>query len=116
MKDLPRKTASDKVLHDKAFTIAKTQYDDYQRGLASMVYNFFLIRSLQMVLLHMVRQRWQLCGILKINLLLKIKLCQTKNKMKNYIIPLLENLKNEKHTHLLKSIFGVWSCGYAIDK
>ena len=41
MKDLPRKTASDKVLHDKAFTIAKTQYDDYQMGLASMVYNFF---------------------------------------------------------------------------
>ena len=41
-KDLARKTASDKVLWDKAFNIAKTpEYDGYQRGLASMVYKFF---------------------------------------------------------------------------
>ena len=40
-KDLER-TASDKVLRDKAFNIAKNpKYDGYQRGLASMVYNFF---------------------------------------------------------------------------
>ena len=40
-KDLPRRTASDKVLHDKAFNIAKIpKYDGYQRGLASMVYKF----------------------------------------------------------------------------
>ena len=32
----------DKVLRDKAFNIAKNpKYDRYQRGLASMVYNFF---------------------------------------------------------------------------
>ena len=31
-----------KVLRDKAFNIAKNpKYDGYQRGLASMVYNFF---------------------------------------------------------------------------
>ena len=37
-KDLPR-TASDKVLRDKAFNIAKNQ--GYQRGLHSMVYKVF---------------------------------------------------------------------------
>ena len=37
-KDIPRKTASDKVLCDKAFNIAKNSKDDgYERGLASMV-------------------------------------------------------------------------------
>ena len=41
-KDLARRTASDKVLRDKAFNIAKNpNYDGYQRGLASMVYKFF---------------------------------------------------------------------------
>ena len=37
-KDLPRRTASEKVLHDKAYNIARNpNYDGYQRGLASMV-------------------------------------------------------------------------------
>ena len=41
-KDLKRRTASDIILRDKAFNIAKNpKYDGYQRGLASMVYNFF---------------------------------------------------------------------------
>ena len=41
-KDLSRKTVSDKVLRDEAFNIAKSpKYDEHQRGLASMVYNFF---------------------------------------------------------------------------
>ena len=41
-KDLTRRTASDKILRDKAFNIAKNwKYDGYQSGLASMVYNFF---------------------------------------------------------------------------
>ena len=41
-KDLAKRTASDKVLRNKAFNIASnTQYDGYQRGLASMVYKFF---------------------------------------------------------------------------
>ena len=42
LKDLARRTASNKVLRDKAFNIAKNpKYDGYQRGLASMVYKFF---------------------------------------------------------------------------
>ena len=41
-KDLKRRTASDKILRDKAFNIAKNpKYDGYQRGLSSMVYKFF---------------------------------------------------------------------------
>ena len=41
-KDLTRRTASDKILHHKAFNIAKnSKYDGYQRGLASMVCKFF---------------------------------------------------------------------------
>ena len=41
-KDLKRRTASDKILRDKAFNIAKNpKYDGYQRNLASVVYTFF---------------------------------------------------------------------------
>ena len=38
-KDIARRTASDKVLRDKAFNIAKNpKYDGYKRGFSSMVY------------------------------------------------------------------------------
>ena len=41
-KDLERRTASNKILRDKAFNIARnSKYDGYQRGLASMVYKYF---------------------------------------------------------------------------
>ena len=41
-KDLKRRTFSDKVLRDKAFINAKNpKYDGYQKGLATMVYEFF---------------------------------------------------------------------------
>ena len=41
-KDLPKRTAVDKVLHDKVFNIAKnSKYDGYQKGLALMFYSFF---------------------------------------------------------------------------
>ena len=41
-KDLINRTKSDKVLRDKAYNIASNpKYGGYQRGLASMVYNFF---------------------------------------------------------------------------
>lgn len=40
--DLPRRTASVKVLRDKAFAIASNpKYDGYKRGLASIVYKLF---------------------------------------------------------------------------
>ena len=40
--DLNRTTTCDKILHDKAFNIAKSlKLDGYQRSLASMVYKIF---------------------------------------------------------------------------
>ena len=51
--DLAKITASDEVLRDKAFNTAKNQkYDGYERGLASIVYDF-LIKTLQVVVLVM---------------------------------------------------------------
>ena len=67
-KDLTRRTASDKILLDEAFNIAKNpRYDGYQCGLVSMVYKFF-DKKLLVVPLH-----------LQIKLLLKMKISQTKN-------------------------------------
>ena len=41
-KDLTIRTASDKILRDKAFNVAKNpKYDGYQRGLGSMVHKLF---------------------------------------------------------------------------
>ena len=41
-KDLTRRTASYNIMRDKAFNIAKNpKYDGYQKGLSSMIYNFF---------------------------------------------------------------------------
>ena len=67
-KDLTRREASDKILRNKAFNIAKNpKYDGCQKSLALMVYKFF-----DKNLLH-----------LQINLLLvvvlKMKISQTKN-------------------------------------
>ena len=45
-KDLYRRSAADKVLHDKAFNIAKNPtYDGYQRGITSMIYKFLIKKS-----------------------------------------------------------------------
>ena len=45
-KDLAERTQSDKVLRDKAFKIpSDPKYDGYQRGLASMIYKFFVKKS-----------------------------------------------------------------------
>ena len=42
-KNLERRTASDQILRDKAFNIAKNpKYDGHQGGLNSIVYKFFL--------------------------------------------------------------------------
>ena len=45
-KHVNRRTAADKVLHNKAFNIAKNpKYDGYQCGLASMVYRLFDVKA-----------------------------------------------------------------------
>ena len=56
-KNLAKRTASDKVLRDKPFNIAKNpKSDEYQRGLASMVYKFFDKKRLEVMLIR----RWSL--------------------------------------------------------
>ena len=41
-KDLAKRTQSDERLRDRAFEIASNpKYDEYQRGLATMIYKFF---------------------------------------------------------------------------
>ena len=46
-KDLTRRTASDKLLRNRAFNFEKSlKYDGYQRRLTSMVFKFF-IRNFQ---------------------------------------------------------------------
>ena len=94
-KDLPRKKASDKVLCDKVFNIAKNpNYDGYEHVLTSSVYNF-RDKKFLMVPLHV-----------QMNQRLKVKLCRTNNQLKNYTNLLLENVKKKKYTHLMKTIFG----------
>ena len=45
-KDLPRRTACDKVLGDRAFNTAQNSIcDEYQRGLASIFYKVFIKKS-----------------------------------------------------------------------
>ena len=63
-KDLTRRTASDKILHDKAFNVAKNpKYDGCQRGLASVVYEFFEKNPfhLQINLLPLVLFKMEIC-------------------------------------------------------
>ena len=76
-KDLTRRTASDKILRDKVFNIAKNpKYDRFQRELDSLVYKF-LIKNPQVVVLICVQ----------INLLLIMKITQ------NYTNQLLKKFK-----------------------
>ena len=77
-KDLARRTVSNRVLRDKSFNIGKNpNYDEYQRGLASLV------------------------------VVLKMNLNKMNNWLKNYSNQLLKNLTKEKYIHHLKTIFGV---------
>ena len=75
--DLNRRTASDKILLDKAFDIAKNpKYHGYQRGLSSMVYTFF-------------DKKASGSGM------------SNKELAEELYKSIFENLKKEKYTHLL---------------
>ena len=81
-KDLAKRTVSDKVLTDKAFSIAKNMVDMKE------VLLLWFINCLTVVLLIM-------------------KLNKMNNQQKNYTNQLLKNLKEEKYINHLKTIFGV---------
>ena len=87
-KDLTKRTASDKILRDKAFNIAKNlKYDGHQRGLASMVYKCFDKKSSGN-------------GIKNENILKK-ELTEELHKA------VIRKFNKKKYNHLLLTIFGV---------
>ena len=95
-KYLNRKTAANKVRLDKAFNIAKNpKYDGYQRGLTSIVYNFFDKKFASLADKSATRS-----GI-------KNKKVSKKELAEELHKPLIKNSRKEKYTHLLYTIFGV---------
>ena len=79
-KYLARRTGSDKVLRDEALNTAKNPwYDGYQRGLVSMVYEFFDKKSALLI--------DKFTSGTGVNNEMK----QNKHWLKNYTNPLLEN-------------------------
>ena len=92
LKDLVKRTQSDKVLKNKAFEIASDlKHDGYQKELASMVYKV-LIKNL----LHLI-------NLAEVESLIN----QIINWQMKFINQLLENFKTEEFIHLLETIFGV---------
>ena len=89
-KDFERITASDKVLGDKAFSIAKNpKYDGYQRGLASTVYKFFDKKSALA------------SGVVNNEIKQNLPLAEELHK------PIIRNFKKRTVYSELKEIFGV---------
>ena len=89
VKDLAKRTASDKVLGDKAFNIAKNpKHDGYQRGLASMVYKFFDKKS-------------RCSGVNNNEIKQNEQLTEELHK------PIIKKINKEKYIHHLKAIFGM---------
>ena len=73
-KDLKRRTQSDKVLKNKVFKIASNpKYDEYQRGLASMVYKFFHKKSKGSGIKNEIKKNQQLANELHKPVIRKIK-------------------------------------------
>ena len=94
-KDLPRRTASDKVLKDKAINVAEIlKYDGYQRGLTFMVYRFFDKKSTSLA-----DESTKGSGVA---MLQNEQLPEELNKP-----VVLKNFKKEEFILLLKTIFGV---------
>ena len=88
-KDLAKRTASDKVLRDKAFKIAKSpKYDGYRRGLTPMVYKFFEKKSAG-------------SGVANNEIKQNLQLAEELHK------PIIRNFKKEQFLQDLNIIFGV---------
>ena len=88
--DLTSRTASEKILRDKAFNIAKNQkYDGYQRDIASMIYKFFDKETSDSSVKNENMSNKELA-----------------EELHNFI---RKFLKKERYTHLLLTILGRWS-------
>ena len=85
-KDLTRRKAFHEIWRNKAFNFAKNpKYDGCQRGLASMIYKFFLKKNLLVVVL-------------------KMRISQTKNQLKNYTNQLFK--KRKVYSSFIDNIWG----------
>ena len=85
-KDLARRTASDKVLRDKALNIAKNpKYDGYQRGLASMVYKSFDKKSSGSSVNNKIKENQQLTEELHKTIFKKLKKRRVYSSFENVI-------------------------------
>ena len=88
-KDIARRTASDKVLKDKVFNIAKDpKYDWYQRVLASTVYKYFDKKSVG-------------SGVANNEYKQNLQLVEELHK------PIIRNFKKEQFILDSKTVFGV---------
>ena len=97
-KDLPRKTASDKKLHDKKFSVTKNpEYVLYDRGLASVVYKFF------------DKEFSRGAGIIEIILNQKLP-----EKLHKAVTGKFE--KQKVHSYFIDNIGKSWSNRYAVNK
>ena len=86
---------ADKVLCDKAVNMVKnSKYDEYQRGLASMVYKFFDEDSFLIRTLHLQIKLMQL-------VVLKKKSCKIRNYLKNFTNQLFKEIEIGKYTYVL---------------
>ena len=91
-KDLAKRTTSNKILRNKTFSIPKNpKYDGYQRGLASIIQEFFDKKTTAAS-----KNKFAGSVLNKIN-----------NQLKNETNHLLKALKKEKYIHHSKVIFAV---------
>ena len=97
-KDLPRTTAADKILYNKAFNITKNlKYDEYQRGLALMVHKSF--------------DKKPSTTEVKSENMLNQELAEELHK------PIKINFEKQKvHSYFIVKTWGCWSCQYVMNK
>ena len=86
-KDLAKRTAADEFLRDKAFNLAKDpKHDGYQRGLASMAYQFFDKRTSGSDVKNEIKQNKQLTEELHKPIIRKFKKRRVHSVFKDYIL------------------------------
>ena len=89
-KDLNRRTFADEVLWYKTFNIAKDpKYDRYQRGLVSMVHNFFNKKAERLLVV-----------VFKKKTILNKELAEELHK------PIIRKFNKRENIHLLLTICG----------
>ena len=104
-RDLARRTASDKVLRDKVFKIAKSpKCDEYQSELASMVFRFFDKKSV------FLADKAIFVSPGKSEIMSNQQLAEQLHK------PIIRKFEKRKYTNFLQTTFGVLSSQYATNR